>query len=163
MALLANLWARPLPCLLTCWKKIQLKKEQRNLMSCRICPNLDCAIILPLMELIMIFESPSTITLWKPNSLANQRARRAASTSTISTEVGSGICCDRAAIANPFLLQIIIPKPAIFSSAESVLSKLILSRPDGGGRHLTDLAVLGIFSCVGRSWYTPGELLAPRS
>ena len=42
--------------------------------------------------------SPSTITFPKPNSWANQRACYAASTSTISTEVGSGIFCDKATI-----------------------------------------------------------------
>ena len=121
-------------------------------MSCKICPNLDWAILSPLMELIIISESPSTIKLWKANSFANQRARRAASISTISTEAGSGICYVRAAIINLLSLQTIMPRPAMFSLAKRAPSKLTLSRPVGGGRHLMDLAIRGSFSWVGRSW-----------
>ena len=44
-----------------------------------------------LIALITTSESPSTIKFSKPSSLANHRTQCAAITSTISTEVGSGI------------------------------------------------------------------------
>ena len=152
-ALLASLWARQLPYLLIWQKKTQLKKEQRNLMSCKICPNSDLAILSTLIELIITFESPSTIKQWKLNSFANQRARRIASTSTIFTEAGSEICCVKATVTSPCSLQIIIPSPAVFSSAKSAPLKFTLSRPADEERHLMDLAIHGIFSWVGRRWW----------
>lgn len=50
------------------------------------------------IALINISESPSQITFSKPNSFAKQIVVRAVNTSTISTEVGNGINCVKAAI-----------------------------------------------------------------
>ena len=83
-------------------------------MSCKICPNSNWVILPPLIKLIMTFESPSTIKLWKSNSFANQRAQHTTSTSTVSTEVGFGICYVKAAITNLSSLPIIIPRPVVY-------------------------------------------------
>ena len=154
-ARLASLWAKQLPTLLIWQKNTWLKKEQRIVMSCKICPYSDWVILPQLIELIMTSESPSTINLRKPNSVANRRARHAASNSTISIEAGSAICCVKAATTNSLSLRIIMPRPALFSSAKSAPSKLTLSRPDSVGCHLTDLAVQRILVWIGRScWYS---------
>ena len=122
-------------------------------MSCKICPFSNRSIFSPLMALIIDSGSPSTISLWKPNSLANQRARRTANTSTISTDVGSGIFCDRAAITNLLSLRIITPRPALLSPAKSAPSKFTFTRPAGGGRYFTSLDVRGSLAWMGRSWW----------
>lgn len=105
----------------------------------------------PLMALMMISKSPSMTKLSKPSSLANKGARRAASSSTISTEVGSGICYDKAAITNLRSLRTIMPKPTMFMVRKRVPSKLIFTIPKGGGRHLTNLTVIEILAWLGLS------------
>ena len=117
-----------------------------------MCPSSDESMTSPpLMALMMISESPSTIKRSKPSSRANRRARRAACTSTISTKVGSGICYDRVAITSSSLLRTIIPSPMMFLVGNRAPSKLIFTKPEGGGRHLIDLEVLGILAWMGLS------------
>ena len=91
------------------------------------------------MALIMTSASPSKITCPKFRSLAKQTALRAANTSTVSTEVGRGIGCEKAAITRPLSLRMIAPKPARFLEGKVAPSKLTLSQPEGGGDQLAEL------------------------
>lgn len=106
-----------------------------------ICPNLEESILSPLIELIIISESPSTITVLKPTSWANPNAQLAANTSTISIKANSGICCDRVSITNPWSLRIIMRVQQCSPMRKSAPSKLTLTQPTGGGHHQTDLVV----------------------
>ena len=105
------------------------------MISCTMCPKLDAERPLLLRALMIISESPSIINLLKPRSFAKQRAPRAANTSTISTDVGSGMCCLKAAITKPMSLRIIAPKPAELESTNVAPSKLTFTQFDGGGNH----------------------------
>ena len=60
-------------------------------------------------------------------------ALRAANTSTISTDIGSGIVCVKVAMTRPLLLRIIPPKLAKFFSLNVASSKLTFTQPIGGG------------------------------
>lgn len=112
------------------------KEKENNLISYRICLKLEEEKLLLFSALMIISESPSQITWAKFSSCAKHIAFRAANTSTISTKVGSGIDCEKAAITRPLSLQIIAPRPARLLSANVAPSKLILTKSLGGGFHL---------------------------
>ena len=79
-----------------------------------------------LIASMIVFKSPFINTFSKPSSYANQIACRFANTSTISIEVGSGICCDKATITNMLSFQIITSSPVVFSPSKTASSKLTL-------------------------------------
>ena len=83
--------------------------------------------------LMRIVESPSRITLFIPISIANSRARLAASVSTSSTIAGSWICCESEAKTSPTSLRTTTPIPAQFSLLKSAPSKFILTLSWSGG------------------------------
>ena len=88
--------------------------------------------------LIIISESPSSCTWFRQSSFAKTKALRAANTSTISTDVGSGIVCVKAAMIRPLSLRITPSRPAKFRSLKVALSKLTFIQPDGGGVQLIE-------------------------
>ena len=113
-------------------------------MSSKICPKLEES--LPPLEraLIIISESPSSYTWFRLSSFAKTKALRAANTSTISTDVASGIVCVKAAMIRPLLLWITPPRPAKFLSLKVPPSKLTFTQPGGGGDHLVEITDLEV-------------------
>ena len=79
-----------------------------------------------LIASMIVFELPSISTFSKPNFCANQIAHCFANTSTISIEVGSGICCDKATITNLLSFHIITSSLVVFSLSKTASSKLTL-------------------------------------
>ena len=138
-AIRAKPWATLFPCLRVWLKETMLKAEERSLMSLIMWPKLEDKKPPLFMALMITFTSPSKITWSKFRSLAKHTALRAANTSTVSTEVGSGIGCEKVAITRPLSLWIIAPKPARFLEGKVAPSKLTLSQPEGGGDHLAGL------------------------
>ena len=68
---------------------------------------------------------------------------RVANTSTISTEVGSGIVCVKVVITRPLLFRTIHPRPVKFFSLKDASSKLTFTQPTSGGSHLEVIVALG--------------------
>ena len=79
------------------------------------------------MALIIISESPSTITCSRFSSLAEHMALRAANTSTISTKVGNEIVCVKAATTRPLSFLTIASRLAKLFALKVVPSKLIFN------------------------------------
>ena len=121
-----------------------MNAEERSLMSLIMWPKLEEEKPPDFMALIMISASPSKITCPKFRSLAKHTTLRAANTSTVSTEVGRGIGCEKAAITRPLSLRIIAPKPARFLEGKVAPSKLTLSQPEGGEDQLAELKEGGV-------------------
>ena len=132
-------WAILFPSLRVWLKETLLNAEERCLMSLIIWPKLEEEKPPEFMALMITSASPSKITCPKFRSLAKHTALRAANTSTVSTEVGRGIGCEKAAITRPLSLRIIAPKPARFLEGKVAPSKLTLSQPGGGGDHFAEL------------------------
>ena len=130
---LAKQCATLLACLQEWQKDTPWKAGVRSLMSSKMWSKLEES--LPPFEraFIIIFESPSSSTWFRQSSFTKTRALRAANTSTISTDVGSGIICVKAAMIRPLSLRITPPSPANFRSLKVAPSKLIFNQPDGGG------------------------------
>ena len=148
----ARRWATQLPKRLMWWKEILEKVLDNTWMSSKIWPTAKERSDFPQIALTIISESPSTKTLSKPSSFAKTKALRAAITSTVSTEVGRGIFCERAAKTNPAESRTTTPRPAKDWVENKAPSKLTFTKPGGGGFQRTERAVLGIFGCTGRSW-----------
>ena len=112
------------------------EKKNKALMSLMMCPKLEDMKPPLFMALIIISESPSTITCSRFSSLAEHMALRAANTSTISTKVGNEIVCVKAATTRPLSFLTIASRLAKLFALKVAPSKLIFNQLAEGGSHL---------------------------
>ena len=98
----------------------------------------------------MSYTIAHTLNVMKGNAANVSQVRgkecfHATNTSTVSTEVGMGIFCERAAKTNPAWSRTTMPRPAE-DWVENIASlKFTFTIPGGGGFQRTERAVLGIF------------------
>jgi len=153
--LLANRWATQLPIRLVWWKEMLLKEHDKAWISFKMWPRSEESSAFSFMALMITSESPSTITLSNPSSLANKRALHATITSIVSTEVGRGIICERAAKTNLDWSRIIMPRPTELWVKKIAPLKLTFTTPGGLGLFLEFLCGLGRYDGTLAPSYEP--------
>ena len=145
---LASLWATLFPSLRVWLKDKLLKAAAKDLIPLMMCPKLEDSHPPLDNALMVISESPSKIIWSRLSSCAKPMALCVANTSTVSTDVGNGIICVKAAITRPLSFRMMQPRPARLFSLKIAPSKFIFIQPLRGGSHLS---LVGIFEASGRT------------
>ena len=142
-ACLVRLWVTLFLSRPTCWNFTWLSHFAKSFASFIRKPNgakFDTWSVRPLMTML---ESPLKIILSRPIYAASSIACVAARAFISPTELANWTFWARAAIARPWLSQIITPRLALPLSWEIAVSKLALYQSGGGGDHLACCLTVG--------------------